>query len=202
MQLQKEIGARFLFRFKTQPSNFSWSCALVERTKIDQSRGWERTTISTNEQGVSNIGSLLLFLLFLLFDHQNEWSELLEIVDPHESFCLWRLPSRKVGWLLSSMTRFGEICHNFKWATLAKLDKSSAKFWQFFYLFGKMFSLLWQIWYIIGPIFIVANGQILKNNQNIWSHCSLDKLDCLTCAICMNHKPKHLNQNVQVLTYQ
>ena len=39
-----------------------------------------------------------------------------------------------------------------------------------FFLFGKMMSLLWQIWYIIGLIFIVANGQILKNDLNIWSH--------------------------------
>ena len=33
-----------------------------------------------------------------------------------------------------------------------------------------MLSLLWRIWYIIGPIFIFANGQILKNNLTFWSH--------------------------------
>ena len=39
------------------------------------------------------------------------------------------------------------------------------------FLFGKMLSLLWQICDIIGLIFIFANGQILKNNISIWSHC-------------------------------
>ena len=45
-------------------------------------------------------------------------------------------------------------------------------FFTFYYLFGKMLSLPWQICYIIGPVFIGANGQILKNNLNIWSHWS------------------------------
>ena len=35
-----------------------------------------------------------------------------------------------------------------------------------------MLSLLWQLCDIIGLIFFVANGQILKNNLTIWSHCS------------------------------
>ena len=34
-----------------------------------------------------------------------------------------------------------------------------------------MGSLLWQVYDIIGLIFIVANGQIWKNNLTIWSHC-------------------------------
>ena len=34
----------------------------------------------------------------------------------------------------------------------------------------KMVSLHWQICYIIGLVFIVANGQILKNNLTIWLH--------------------------------
>ena len=46
-----------------------------------------------------------------------------------------------------------------------------------FFLFGKMLSLLWQISDIIGLIFIVANGQILKNNLAIWSHCSYATLN-------------------------
>ena len=33
-----------------------------------------------------------------------------------------------------------------------------------------MLSPLWQICDIIGLIFIVANGQILKNNILMWSH--------------------------------
>ena len=39
--------------------------------------------------------------------------------------------------------------------------------------FGKLLTvyfLFWWICYIIWIIFIVANGQILKNNQTIWSH--------------------------------
>ena len=44
------------------------------------------------------------------------------------------------------------------------------KFWTVYFLFGKMFTLLWQIWYFIALIFIVVNGQILKNNLTIWSH--------------------------------
>ena len=39
-------------------------------------------------------------------------------------------------------------------------------------LFGKMLTLLWQICDIIRLIFIVANGQKLKNNLSIWSHWS------------------------------
>ena len=64
-----------------------------------------------------------------------------------------------------SVTRFGEIsslCHNF--------TSLWANFWQFISYLAKMLSLLWQIRYIIGLIFIVANGQILKNNLTIWSH--------------------------------
>ena len=40
-----------------------------------------------------------------------------------------------------------------------------------YFLFGKMLRLLWQICNFIGLIFILANGQILKNNLTIWSHC-------------------------------
>ena len=38
------------------------------------------------------------------------------------------------------------------------------KFLMVYFLFGKILSLLWLICYIIGLIFIVATGQILKNN--------------------------------------
>ena len=36
-----------------------------------------------------------------------------------------------------------------------------------------MLILILKICYIIGLILIVANGQILKNNLTIWSHCYL-----------------------------
>ena len=40
-----------------------------------------------------------------------------------------------------------------------------------YFFLGKMLSLLWQICDIIGHFFIVANGQILKNNLTIRPHC-------------------------------
>ena len=61
------------------------------------------------------------------------------------------------------------------WPDLAKFRHFGKSFLVFdkfltvYFLFGKMLSLLWQIW----AIFIVANGQILKNNLTIWSHWPL-----------------------------
>ena len=49
--------------------------------------------------------------------------------------------------------------------------KVLSKFLTVYFLFGKMLSLLWQTCDIIELIFIVANGQILKKNLTIWSHC-------------------------------
>ena len=49
------------------------------------------------------------------------------------------------------------------------------KFLTVYFLFGKMLSLLWQIWYIIGLIFIVANGQILKNNLTIYPGSNIQR---------------------------
>ena len=46
-----------------------------------------------------------------------------------------------------------------------------------FFLYGKTLSQLWQICDIIGLIFIVANGQILKNNLAICSHLITDNND-------------------------
>ena len=40
-----------------------------------------------------------------------------------------------------------------------------------YFLFGEILNLLWQICCITGQIFIVTNGQILKYNLTIWSHC-------------------------------
>ena len=63
------------------------------------------------------------------------------------------------------------------WPDLAKfhhLSKSLQVFGSFlmvYLLFGIMLSRLLQICDIIGLIFSVANGQILKNNLTIWSHC-------------------------------
>ena len=68
------------------------------------------------------------------------------------------------------MTEFGEIlllCQNFT---------SIRQFLSVYFLFGKMLRLLWRICYIVGLIFIVENGQIVKNSIDIWSHWFL----CLT----------------------
>jgi len=37
-------------------------------------------------------------------------------------------------------------------------------------------DLLWPILIAVGQILIVENATILKNNQTIWSHCSLGKI--------------------------
>ena len=63
------------------------------------------------------------------------------------------------------VTRFGKI------SPIGQNFSSLAKFLTVHFPFGKMLSLLWQICDIIGLVFIFANGQILKNNLAIWSHC-------------------------------
>ena len=60
---------------------------------------------------------------------------------------------------ITSVTRFGECL------------QVLGKFLAVRFLFGKMLSLLWQKCDIIGLIFIASNGQILKNNLKLWSHC-------------------------------
>ena len=60
------------------------------------------------------------------------------------------------------------------WPDVAKFrhfDKNLQVFGNFLnvhFLFGKMLRPLWQICDIIGQVFIVANGQILKNKHTIW----------------------------------
>ena len=51
------------------------------------------------------------------------------------------------------------------------------KFLVDYFLFGKMPKQLWQICDIIGLIFIVAIGQMLKNNLPIWSHLARQIVD-------------------------
>ena len=61
--------------------------------------------------------------------------------------------------MMGSVTRFGEISP--LWQKLTSL-------WQ---IFDSLFlSWLWLICDIIGPIFIIAKGQILKNNLTNWSN--------------------------------
>ena len=65
---------------------------------------------------------------------------------------------------VDSLTRFAKI------SPLCQKIHVFGKFLTVYFLFRKMLSLLLQIWYIFGRIFIVADGQILKNNLTIWSH--------------------------------
>ena len=83
----------------------------------------------------------------------------------------WRLWVREPRGLFHILSRRVAV-----WPDLAKFHHfgKSLQINQFFtvyFWFGKMLSLIWQICDIIGLIFIVANGQILKNNLTIWSHC-------------------------------
>ena len=83
----------------------------------------------------------------------------------------WRLWVREPWGLFHILSRRVAV-----WPDLAKFHHfgKSLQINQFFtvyFWFGKMLSLIWQICDIIGLIFIVANGQILKNNLTIWSHC-------------------------------
>ena len=51
-------------------------------------------------------------------------------------------------------------------------------------IFGIILNLLWLKFYDNRHTFIVENGQNLKNNLAIWSHCVSAKLDCssIPCA--------------------
>ena len=64
----------------------------------------------------------------------------------------------------NSLTRFGEILQ--LWQNLQNLGQ----FWGDLFTNWKKNYLLWQILYAIGHISVHANGQMLKNNQTIWSH--------------------------------
>ena len=68
-----------------------------------------------------------------------------------------------------SVTRFGKNCQ------YGNILQVFGKFFTVKFVFGKMLSLLWQICNCVGLIFIVGNGQILKDNLTVWSHCSLSK---------------------------
>ena len=84
----------------------------------------------------------------------------------------------------SSVARFGKSLQVF------------GKFLTVYLLIGKMLSLLYQICDIIGLIFFVANGQILKNNLTIWSHCAR----CFS-SVNISSCPKECNQELEVYRY-
>ena len=68
------------------------------------------------------------------------------------------------------------------WPDLAKFRNFSTMLKNIDYIervhlvFGEVLSLFGQILYAFGQIFIVANGQIEKNNLVIWSHWSGQRL--------------------------
>ena len=80
----------------------------------------------------------------------SDWADPIKVV--------WESPICR--WIRTSVTRFGKKLQVF------------GKFLSVYFIFDKMLSLLWQICDILGLIFNFANGQILKNNLTIWSHCS------------------------------
>ena len=49
--------------------------------------------------------------------------------------------------------------------------QSLGQFFRGYVLLCKILDLLWQILCAIGQIFFYQNGQMLKNNLAIWSHC-------------------------------
>ena len=75
--------------------------------------------------------------------------------------------SRKVGWRVGG-AQCDQIWRSF--ANLEKKLKAFGKFWRFYFLICKMFSVLCQIVTLLSKFFIIGNGQMLKNNLNIWSH--------------------------------
>ena len=75
--------------------------------------------------------------------------------------------------LKNSVTWFGKISPLWQKSTVSLGQFSTVYFlfWKILNLFGKILNLFWQICDIVGLFVIVANGQILKNNLTIWSHC-------------------------------
>ena len=71
-----------------------------------------------------------------------------------------------------------------------------------YFLIGKMRRLLWQICDIIGLILIAANGQILKSNLTIWSHCSKSRM--FLTSLCIHSarvKCAHLGEKDENVCY-
>ena len=64
-----------------------------------------------------------------------------------------------------------------KFHHFGKIFKVLGNFSTVHLLFGKILNLLWQILYTFGQFFFAVNGQMLKNNPAILSHC-------LRCEIC------------------
>ena len=79
---------------------------------------------------------------------------------------------------------------------LAKCQKSWANFLRVYLTFGIVLNLLWPNGYGKKQIFIVENGQMLKNNRAIWSHCAAFTIEEATLVIasmeCSTFESLHL----------
>ena len=67
---------------------------------------------------------------------------------------------------VTSVTRFGEISPLWK-----QFTSRLGIFWRFISYLAKIRAYFGNFLTLLGLIFIIANGQILKNNLTIWSHC-------------------------------
>ena len=84
---------------------------------------------------------------------------------------------------VTSVTRFGEISPLWK-----QFTSRLGIFWRFISYLAKIRAYFGNFLTLLGLIFIIANGQILKNNLTIWSHCPW--LTLISCCLIGRH---HLN---------
>ena len=100
-------------------------------------------------------------------------------------------------WVFEAVSKYGS-----KWSeesSVTRFGKGLQVFGEFlmvYFLFGIMLSLLWRICDIMGLIFIVANGQILKNNATIWSHWSEDPRSTVFLAKIWSTGSPQTRQNI------
>ena len=67
------------------------------------------------------------------------------------------VPKDKINYVLSNVTRFGEIS-----PLRQNIKKVFGHFLTNYFVFGKIVNLLWKIFYTTGHIFIFQNGQIIQ----------------------------------------
>ena len=109
-----------------------------------------------------------------------QWSNPISFI---ESYCKWNTYNKDLkicsGWITgssnkcprTSVTRFHELLPLWQYAIVF------GNFLRVNFIFGQIaLNLLWLNCEDDKQIFIVENGQILRNNQAIWSHCSEPKM--------------------------
>ena len=69
-------------------------------------------------------------------------------------------------------TQCDQIGQNF--AIFAKSSKSLAIFWRLTSYLGKIWTDFGKFCMPLGQFSLIVNGQMLKNNLAIWSHCSCE----------------------------